>query len=587
MPVVQTIKPRFGRHTVSRTKADAFRRKNGAEARAEQKAAKSYEQPVQNPVRTDADSPVRTESNAEVYTPVRIDPITRTTEKPKVAYYARISSILENQRLSIETQQEHFEHLIRSNPDFIFAGSYVDICSGTKAETRPELQRLLQDCRDHKISIVMTKSISRFCRNVTDLLEIVRELKALNVAVWFEKENLHTDRMESEFMLTLLARFAEDESHSISGNCKWSIRNRFRDGTYRQTIAPYGYDFEGSILVPVPEEAEIVKRIYGMVLSGFGMVSIAKTLNEEGIPGPTGRKWVQGSLMAIVKNPVYTGAVLFQKTFKDESFIQRKNNGELDQFYDGCHHEPIISREDFDNAQRAVEQRAKEVGYRDGNRKRSTIRYCFSGILKCKICGTVLHRQVWNGDRPCWICNRHSTHPDLCSMKPQSDADLKRAFVNCLNKLNWSQKTGHGILDLYERNLGKTETEKNAERLMEIERLLEENRRKTRKLNAMIMREHFLPEHREKKFFLTNQSRELLREKNKILIGGEPTGTLQQLRVFVNNWKITGNEESFPEEMFTEFVEDCTVDSGKTVEFRFRCGLKVTESLYKVDLPAT
>lgn len=268
----------------------------------------------------------------------------------------------------------------------------------------------------------------------------------------------------------------------------------------------------------------------------------------------------------------------------DEDFIQRKNSGELDRYLDIGHHEAIISQEDFDNAQEAVEQRGKEAGYNEDNRKRTLNHYCFTGILICKECGTVMHRQVWNGERPCWICTKHTTHPDLCSMKPQSESDLKRAFINCLNKLAWSQRKGYGILNTYEKMLGKSEQEKNADRLAEIEKLLDENRKEARRLNAVIMRERFLPQHREKKMALTNQSRELLAERNKILIGGVPEGTAQQLKVFVNNWKITDEASAFPEEEFGAFVESCVVDSVKTVEFRFKCGLRLTESLYKVEL---
>lgn len=139
----------------------------------------------------------------------------------------------------------------------------------------------------------------------------------------------------------------------------------------------------------------------------------------------------------------------YQKSFKDENFVQRKNRGELDQFLDSDHHEGIISREDFENAQEALKQRAKEVGYREGTaNNRGNQRYPFTGILICKACGSVMHRQTWNGDRPCWICHKHTSQPDLCSMKPQSEADLKRAFINCLNKLAWSQRKGYGILDI-------------------------------------------------------------------------------------------------------------------------------------------
>ena len=556
--------PSYLRHKVSKDAAEAFRRSRRESS---------------NPTVVEAPSPV-----------VTIAAIPKPKEKLRVAAYSRTSTSMDCQKQSAESQEEHFDTLIKANPDWIFAGSYQDFgLTGTKSESRPELQRLLQECKEGRINLILTKSISRFARNTADLLENVRTLKSYGVAVWFEEEKIRTDRMDSEFMLTLLARFAEDESHSISGNVKWTIRNQFRDGTYKQTIAPYGYGWEDRTMKIIPEEAAVVKRIFGMVLTGSGMNRIAQTLNTEGIPSPNGGKWSAGTLRTMVANEAYIGDVLYQKTFKDENFVQRENKGELDQYYISDHHEGIISREDFDNAQVAVKQRAKEVGYRDGaNKNRGSQRYPFSGILVCKCCGTVLHRQTWSGTRPCWICNRHGNSPELCSMKPQSETDLKRAFINCLNKLAWSQKQrGAGILDLYEKALGKTEAEKNAERLAEIDQLLEQNRRETRLLNAVVMRERFLPKHREKKLFLTNQERELTAEKNAILIAGVPKGTLQGLKAFINSWKITDDESAFPEDVFTEHVERCVVNTGKMVEFHFKCGLKLTESLYRAELAAS
>ena len=572
MPAV----PKYRKHIISKNAADVLRRDNSAAARA----AKTVQ------VQTEPVIPSNWMGSDTPGIPIRISAIAQNQDKLKVAYYARVSTTLESQEMSAESQQEHFEELIRSDPDMEFAGAFVDIgLTGTKAETRPELQRLLQECRDGKINVVLTKSISRFARSTTDLLEIVRTLKSYNVAVWFDKENLRTDSMESEFMMTLLASFAEDESHSISGNMKWSIRSRFRDGTYKQSIAPYGYEWNDGLLMVVPEKAEIVKRIFRMALSGSGMNTIARTLNEEDIPSPGGRKWSAGALRAVVTNPAYTGDMLYQKTFKDESFVQRKNKGELDQFLDSDHHEGIISREDFENAQAAIAQRAKEVGYREGStNNRGNQRYPFTGILTCRACGSVMHRQTWNGDRPCWICHKHTSQPDQCSMKPQSEADLKRAFINCLNKLAWSQRKGYGILDLYEKSLGKTEAEKNAERLAEIDRELDENKREVRKLTAMVMRERFQPKHREKQAFLSTREKELLAEKNRILIGGVPEGTLQKLKGFVNSWKITDYEGAFPEDIFTEYIERCVVNTGRMVEFHFKCGLKLTESLYRAEL---
>ena len=168
-------------------------------------------------------------------------------------------------------------------------------------------------------------------------------------------------------------------------------------------------------------------------------------------------------------------------------------------------------------------------------------------------------------------------------MKPQSDDDLKRAFLNCLNKLAWSQgrtNPEHRILDVYERCLGRSAAEEKQERLQEIEAELEQNRRENQKLTAVIMRERFLPKHREKKTFLDRQSRELMDEKNRLMVT-EETGTVQDLKEFINRWQLTDDVAAFPDKAFTEFIESCTVNTQKMVTFRFRCGLKLTESLFR------
>ena len=528
--------------------------------------------------------------------PTSIPAIPKPQQKIKAAAYARVSTLMDSQQTSMEAQRQHFEEEIRANPDYEFAGVYLEAgVTGTKSEIRPELQRLLKDCKDGHIDLVLTKSISRLARNLTDCLEIVRTLKDLGVAIYFEREKIDTGKMGSEFILSMYACLAEEESHSISGNVKWSIRKRFQDGTYQQPLLPYGYERKDGKFVVNKEEATIVRRIYDMVLCGNGMRSIARTLNEEQIPSPSGGQWNPSTLRHLVANPVYMGDMLYQKTYMDEHFQQVKNNGELDQYYDADHHEPIISKETFENAQNAVAQRAKSVGYTTGgtvsgdDAHRSSQHYPFTGILRCRACGTTMHRQVWKGTKnSTWICHKHVMHPDLCLMKPQSDIDLKRAFVNCVNKLAWSQKSTipeHRLLDQYEMMLGKTEVEKNEARLQEIDAKLKRNCQEARKLMAEVMRERFRPEHREKKARLDQEEKQLLTEKNHLLIHGAGNGTLQELKKFVAGWRISESAESFPEEAFSNFVEDCVVLSGKMVTFQFRCGLKLTESLYKVELP--
>lgn len=218
-------------------------------------------------------------------TVTKIESEATTPEKQKVAAYCRVSSLLDCQEGSIENQREHYESYIRSNPEWEYVGVFLEKgLSGTKAESRPELQRMMEQCRAGNINLILTKSISRFARNTTDCLSMVRELTALGVDIWFEKEKIHTGTMESEFMLSIMACLAEDESRSISNNLKWGLRKRFQAGTYKPKEAPYGYRREGTKYVIIPEEAAVVKRIFNWYLKGDGTRRITNELNRIGMP---------------------------------------------------------------------------------------------------------------------------------------------------------------------------------------------------------------------------------------------------------------------------------------------------------------
>ena len=183
---------------------------------------------------------------------------------------------------SLDAQKEHYKNYITSRDDWTFAGLYFDEgITGTKADKRPMLLRLIEDCKVKKIDFVITKSISRLSRNTTDCLEIVRTLLSLDIPIYFEKENINTGSMESELFLSILSSMAEGESASISENNKWSIKKRFLDGTYKLGYMPYGYCWkDGEILVD-PAQAKIVKRIFRELLAGKGTEAIAKELNQE------------------------------------------------------------------------------------------------------------------------------------------------------------------------------------------------------------------------------------------------------------------------------------------------------------------
>src|SRR5450756_818137 len=230
--------------------------------------------------------------------------------KIRVAAYARVSTDSDEQLQSFSSQVNHYTDVVKANPKWEFVDVYADEgISGTKKGNRPELLRLLSDCENGKIDLIITKSISRFARNTTDCLEIVRRLTELSVHILFEKENINTRTADSELVLTILSSLAAEESVSISKNCRWSIQNRFKNGTYKLSSPPYGYDYNGVTIVPNPEQAQIVKRIFRDVLSGFGMDAVAKRLNIDGIRPPRGKRWTDSTIRGILANEKYIGDV--------------------------------------------------------------------------------------------------------------------------------------------------------------------------------------------------------------------------------------------------------------------------------------
>ena len=217
--------------------------------------------------------------------------------RKKVAAYARVSMESDRMMHSLSTQVSYYNVLIQSNPEWEFAGVYADnFISGTSTEKRTEFQRMLADCEAGKIDIVLTKSISRFARNTVDLLETVRHLKELGIEVQFEKEHINSLSDDGELMLSLLASFAQEESRSISENARWAIQKRFEKGIPNGHFRVYGYRWEGDDLVPVPEEAAIVKRIYQNFLDGKSRLETERELAAEGITTRDGCRWVDSNI---------------------------------------------------------------------------------------------------------------------------------------------------------------------------------------------------------------------------------------------------------------------------------------------------
>ena len=276
----------------------------------------------------------------------------QSVRRKRVAAYARVSSGKDAQLHSLSAQISYYNNLIGNRGDWELVGIYADeAMTGTK-ENRPQFQRLLGDCRAGKIDMVIAKSITRLARNTVTLLETARELKALNIDIYFEKENIHTLSSDGELMLTLLASFAQEESRSASENVKWRIRKNFEKGIPTGG-SMLGYRYEKGVLQVVPEEAETVKLIFDDFLSGMSATAIAKKLNRLKLPTKRGGLWSKVSVDTILRQDKYTGDLILQKTYKSDHINKKRmeNHGELPMYYVENSHEALIYKETFEMVQ--------------------------------------------------------------------------------------------------------------------------------------------------------------------------------------------------------------------------------------------
>lgn len=329
-------------------------------------------------------------------------------EKKKVAVYARVSREGELKHHSIEAQKANLKQDINQRPDWEFVDFYVDEgISGTKMN-RPEFNRMMADARNGKIDIILTKTVSRFGRNTAGVQKILRELKGLDVTVIFDNENISTDNPDSMFYLQFLGIQAEAEAKQTSDYQKWAIRNRYKEGI-PNNARPYGYIMVNHHLEVVPEEAEIVKRIYAMFLAGKGKTSICKELNDEGVLSPWGEKWQHPSILRILINEVYVGDLLLQKGYIDNFLTKHKkrNCGELPMYLVTDAHEAIIDRDTFGRVQSEIACRRKlNPGLNKSIKKEPRL---FSQLITCGHCGMSIYFKDYHGGtkRKMWICKTH------------------------------------------------------------------------------------------------------------------------------------------------------------------------------------
>ena len=425
---------------------------------------------------------------AEMQGEIRID------MRPKrVAAYCRVSTDREEQEHSFETQKAMYTEMIMMKPTWQMAGIYADEgITGTVAKKRPGFMKMIEDCRKGKIDMIVTKSVSRFSRNNLDCLMYVRELKQLGIPIIFEKEGINTIQVSSELLLTLFGALSQAESESISMNVKLGIRQSLKNGNVRfsyKTFLGYRKGADGQPEI-VPEQADIVRRIYNDFLAGATYLEIAKRLTEENVPTMGGgNRWFSERIKSILKNEKYKGDALLQKTYITDPISKRvkKNNGELPMYYVENSHPAIIERRIFDKVQEEIARRAGKKKVKQTGTKtelgRYSGKYALTELLYCGECGTPYRRCTWsrNGKKKIvWRCvSRLDYGKKYCKNSPSvEESRLHNAIAAAITKKANSEEINiGGIMNHIESFGSQRDTDgiiQRQRRIAEIEKVIDD-----------------------------------------------------------------------------------------------------------------
>lgn len=380
--------------------------------------------------------------------------------KLKVAAYCRVSTDADDQLNSYYAQMTYYRQQIQSNDKWQFAGIYADEgITGTQVRKRDQFLKMIKDCEKGKIDMILTKSVSRFARNIVDSLSFVRKLKAMGISIYFEEQNIDSLKEDSETYIGIHSVMAQSESENISANVKWGISKRMENGTYRSNMNMYGYrrDKITDEVKIVPEEAEVVRTIFRYYLDGMSTHQIKKYLEDNNIKTYSGLStWQHSSIVSILQNEKYCGDVIYQKTYHLDCLSKKVkvNNGDRTKYHIMNDHEPIVSRDLFyavqaefakRNTKRSVSDKAATI------RGRYSGKYAFSELLVCGTCnGRYRRKTVKKNGVPFhyWRCiNRLDYADKYCSNSVGLEEEaLKAAVCRALSRILRQRDEGFEVV---------------------------------------------------------------------------------------------------------------------------------------------
>lgn len=500
-------------------------------------------------------------------------------DKIKVAAYARVSTDREEQEDSFERQVDYYTRYINNKNEWDFVGIYADPgITGTQAEKRPQFLKMINDAVSGKINKIIVKSIARFARNTEEALKYIRILKEAGVGVYFETNNQDTSEPGGEIMITILAAMAEEESRTISKNVTWAMDKKFEKGDMMLNYSRFlGYTKnENGELVIVPEEAEIVKRIYREYIGGKSINAIANGLDVDNISTPSnGKKWYKTVIVSILTNEKYIGTALMNKTYKRDVLSKKreKNTGQKKMYLVENHHPAIISKETFELVQALISERKITEGYSNSNKGRYSSKYPFSKKIKCGECGNYYrrHAQTVKGEYvQTWVCAEHKLNKDKCGQMYITEKAIENAFVEVMKEL---MQNSDVVKEMLLENINAVLNDNN---INELEKIVE----KIKKLQtAMInlykkkIKGELSKENYEKEALIVQKQIDALNNKKAKLEENKSVMILAKSRLEEIEKIINSDINGFDEDTFTNLVDEVIIRKRYELEFKFKCGI--------------
>lgn len=404
------------------------------------------------------------QNNEKIITKIKANPLMeskRNDNRPlRVAAYCRVSTDDADQLNSYNAQKRYYTEYINANPKWRLVDIYADEgITGTLVKKREDFLRMIKDCERGKIDMIITKSVSRYARNIVDSLSYLRKLKKMGIGIFFEEQNLDSLKEDTETYIGIYSVMAQAESENISANIKWGITKRMENGTYCCNMNMYGYrrDKQTKKVIIIPEEAQTVKKVFSLFLDGYSTRQICLYLEKNNIKTFSGNsKWNQSAITKMLQNEKYAGDILYQKTYRVDGISKQTkvNRGERNKYLVKNSHPAIIDRDTFQRVQSEFAKRITKKIVSDSsitNIGRYSGTYVLSELLVCDDCGGKYRRKYKkkkDGIYHYWRCNSRLESGDkYCdNSKGLEEKQLQRAICGALSKVIAQQEEGYAVM---------------------------------------------------------------------------------------------------------------------------------------------